>query len=523
MTNILDLLRRCVAGDTIKKASAIKGGEWHAPCPKCGGNDRFIVFPEQDGGALARKHGLRGTWSCPRHCENGGDILDFCTVHLGMSFTEACAELGIALEKQEGGARRAYRPMRPLPKEKGTTWAPTAYAAPADVWVQQATKLAQEAHTRLLDERNIMAYLAKRGLPIEAVVRYGLGYIEGEDRTGTCIFRQRTSFGLSLRTKSDGKTVRALRIPRGITIPCWDDTYPRKALRIRIRRRDTDIDYTNPKDPKFQLIPQETAPYSAPMILPPQGVSLDLATWVVVEAELDAMLVHHACGGRVGVMSILTVSGKPDKRAHELLTRSARILFAIDFEQNAQGEFHTAKHWKWWNEQYSQAKLWPVPKGKDPGEAYSLGVDIAQWIFLAMPEAKGGNANVPVMSESFELTPETGVLGAKERGKLCFGGKGKEVYIPAYFTYEDIPRDVRILAKLWQGKPIYFQSFQDARGNITGVEWDADEAWKRKNQKKWSVFLRFQARSEQIWIWISDHVDTFLTADNFLFVLGRDE
>ncbi len=511
MASILDLLRRCVAGDSIKKASAIKGGEWHSPCPKCGGTDRFIIFPEQDGGALARKNGLRGTWSCPRHCDNGGDILDFCTVHLGLSFTEACTELGIALEKQENGARRAYRPMRQLPKQRATAWVPAAYAAPADVWVQQATKLAQEAHTRLLDERNIMTYLAKRGLPMEAVVRYGLGYIEGEDKTGTCIFRQRTSFGLSLRTKTDGKTVRALRIPRGITIPCWGDSHPRKALRIRIRRRDADIDRTNPKDPKFQLIPQETAPYSAPMILFPHGVSLDLATWVVVEAELDAMLVHHACGGRVGVVSILTVSGKPDKRAHEFLTRAARILFAIDFEQNAQGEFHTAKHWKWWSEQYSQAKLWPVPKGKDPGEAYSLGVDIAQWIFLAMPEA------------TIYEGKKSGDLGAKKLGKCCFGVKGKEIRLPLYFTYEDIPRDVRILAKLWQGKPIYFQCFHDAGGSVIGFEWNADEAWKSKNQKKWSVFLRFQARSAHVRDWVFSHVDTFLTADNFLFVFGRDE
>lgn len=44
---ILDILRRYVDGTKIKKASARSGGEYHSPCPKCGGTDRFCVFPEQ--------------------------------------------------------------------------------------------------------------------------------------------------------------------------------------------------------------------------------------------------------------------------------------------------------------------------------------------------------------------------------------------------------------------------------------------------------------------------------------------
>ena len=58
---ILDILRRYVDGTKIKKASARSGGEYHSPCPKCGGTDRFCVFPEQPGGALAMQHGITGT------------------------------------------------------------------------------------------------------------------------------------------------------------------------------------------------------------------------------------------------------------------------------------------------------------------------------------------------------------------------------------------------------------------------------------------------------------------------------
>ena len=94
---ILDILRRYVDGTKIKKASARSGGEYHSPCPKCGGTDRFCVFPEQPGGALAMQHGITGTWACPRHCQEGGDAIDLLTWAGGLTFREACEELRIIL------------------------------------------------------------------------------------------------------------------------------------------------------------------------------------------------------------------------------------------------------------------------------------------------------------------------------------------------------------------------------------------------------------------------------------------
>ncbi|MBZ0307011.1 MAG: hypothetical protein K8I82_13155, partial [Anaerolineae bacterium] len=45
--------------DTIlKRVASTNGGEYHGPCPFCGGKDRFIVQPDQPCG---------GRWSC-RHC-----------------------------------------------------------------------------------------------------------------------------------------------------------------------------------------------------------------------------------------------------------------------------------------------------------------------------------------------------------------------------------------------------------------------------------------------------------------------
>ncbi len=281
---ILDILRRYVDGTKIKKASARSGGEYHSPCPKCGGTDRFCVFPEQPGGALAMQHGITGTWACPRHCQEGGDAIDLLTWAGGLTFREACEELRIDLPERTQEERRRYRPLRPLTAHGTDTWTPTSYASPPETWLTQATKLATEAHARLLETPSILSYLAKRGLPLEAVQRYGLGYIEGEDNTGKYLYRQRAAFGLPPKER-DGKPVRALRIPRGITIPCWSDGGHTQALRVRIRKRNADL--TEGED-KYILIAQPAPPYSAPLWLVPIGVAPELATWAVVESELDA-------------------------------------------------------------------------------------------------------------------------------------------------------------------------------------------------------------------------------------------
>lgn len=422
---LLSWLRQKVEPSKIKKASGSKGGEYHSPCPMCGGDDRFSVFPEQPGGALCQKHGLTGTWSCPRHCDKGGDVLSWLMEIEGLSFKDACAELGIEVDVKD--RPRGYRPVRVPRHAEKDAFTPARYEPPSAVWREHATKLALEAHERLLQTPSMLRYLARRGLPVEAVRAYHLGYIEAEGRQRDCIFRARASFGLPEKRGAEGKPVRALRIPRGITIPVWSPAG--ECLRIRIRRRDMDRDTNNPKDPKYLLVPQPGQPYSAPLMLSPVGVPPDLATWVVVEAEMDAMAVHHACGSKIGVLSILTVRVKPDALAHAALARAARILVALDFDQDkADGSNPGADAWPWWEQTYSQARLWPVPDGKDPGEAFALGVDLAEWIFTGVPlrasdsvsSAAGQGLN---RSESVVSKP-SGAVGESRVTPPASGGRG---------------------------------------------------------------------------------------------------
>lgn len=386
MAYLLELLRGKVEPGKIRKASGTSGGEWHSPCPLCGGTDRFSVFPEQPGGELCQKHGLPGTWSCMRGCGKGGDLINWFMEIEGMTFRQACEELNIPLEARIG-IKRGYRPLRQARPQVSVSFVPRSYEPPSEQWQEAAARLAFDAYQRIYEYPAIMDYLARRGLPQSAIDEYGLGYIEGEGKQSNAIYRARSAYGLPEKTGRDGKPVRAFRIPRGITIPVWTEDL--RVLRIRIRRRDIDRDKSNPKDPKYLLVPQAGQAYSAPLMLNPKNISPELATWVVTEAELDAMAVHHACKGQIGAISILTAKGKPDKTAHEALSRSARILVALDADDDkADGSNPGAEAWLWWKQTYPQARLWPVPEGKDPGEAFALGIDLSEWIFAGAPLQK---------------------------------------------------------------------------------------------------------------------------------------
>ncbi|MDD5476381.1 MAG: hypothetical protein PHU03_07715, partial [Syntrophales bacterium] len=53
------------------------------------------------------------------------------------------------------------------------------------------------------------------------------------------------------------------------------------------------------------------------------------------------------------------------------------ILNALDYD-DAGGK----EAWHFWPEAYGKKKVkrWPVPEGKDPGEAYQAGVNLRAWI-----------------------------------------------------------------------------------------------------------------------------------------------
>lgn len=364
----------------MRRISNAKGGEWCGPCPVCGGDDRFRCWPSQPGAHTAQKAGISGSWWC-RKCDSGGDVIDLLMFMDKLTFPEACRRLRIEISD----SAKIRRPLAQPPKPE--KWSPISWNIPSANWRQHATKLVNAAAEKIKSMPQVLKYLASRGLPAAAVELYGLGYVEGEGKKGTGIFRARSAFDLKPKTVKDGTQKKTLWLPRGIAIPAWlpaSDNI-KEIFRLRIRRQKSDI---KPGDSKYILLEGSG---QAPLLLPPAAMAPPLATWVIVESELDAYATHYACGGVVGVMAALTNLGKPDIAAHKWLTEAKRILVALDYDPpDSHGRRPGAQGWKWWKEHYSQARRWPVPAGKDPGEAFTAGFDLSEWIRAAgsMPDPR---------------------------------------------------------------------------------------------------------------------------------------
>jgi hypothetical protein len=71
-----------------------------------------------------------------------------------------------------------------------------------------------------------------------------------------------------------------------------------------------------------------------------------------------------------------------------MLKSAAVILNALDYD--AAGK----KAIGWWEERFvDYHRRWPVPEGKDPGDAFKAGVDMAAWIRAGLPEVWSWKTN----------------------------------------------------------------------------------------------------------------------------------
>ena len=92
------------------------GGEYAGPCPRCGGEDRFVFWPEHPSGAVGGKFLCRGC------TPGGGDGIQFAMDFLGMSFTDACAAFRYTTARQKVSSPRP------------SAWTPKEAKAPGEAW-----------------------------------------------------------------------------------------------------------------------------------------------------------------------------------------------------------------------------------------------------------------------------------------------------------------------------------------------------------------------------------------------------
>ena len=263
------------------------------------------------------------------------------------------------------------------------------------------------------------------------------------------------------------------------------------------------------------------------MLLLPEGGNPNLRAFVVVEGELDAILCHHAAGRRIGAVAIRSNQTKPDTVAHGQLRNAVRILLALDYEDSGAG----IAGLEWWLSTYAACLRWPTPEGKDPGNAFEMGVDIREWLDGGLPE-------------TISLMPQGVQLDTLSSGSVSLGGEGRSPESPAslrkkeggpercttspgladtrflaampdYLRPEDVPEDVRRAWHLWQGVPVLFVKLEEG-----GFEWSYSHSWAKQNRDQFEAFWRFQDGSDALWDWLSAHVAAEIGAHNLLKIWG---
>ncbi len=329
----------------FKYVSGTSGGEHAGPCPWCGGEDRFRVWPDHPSGATGGRFLCRG-------CGRQGDGIQFLRDMEGLSYPDACKRLGTT--PKEIGA--------PHPR-KATTWEPKAAALPGEAWVARAGQSVERCAVTLAAGGPGMEYARGRGLTAKTCAALRIGWNPSN------LYEDRAVWGLPDEINPKTGKPRRVWLPSGLVIPTLRDG---RVVAIKIRRAEW--------TPEDQL-PKYTAASGGgklPMVLAPgEGKPC-----VVVESELDAILAAQEARDAVFCVALGTAKGKPDVAANALFMAAPVVLVALDFDEAGAGG------WPWWREHYANAKRWPVPQGKDVGDLMAEPGMVREWILAGLPQAE---------------------------------------------------------------------------------------------------------------------------------------
>lgn len=339
--NLLDISP--LAG-TMKYVSATSGGEHAGPCPWCGGEDRFRVWPDHPSSATGGRFLCRG-------CGRQGDGIQFLRDMEGLSYPDACKRLG-ATPKETGVSGARIK----------TPWEPKPAALPGEAWIVRAGQFVARCAATLAASGPGMEYARGRGLTAKTCAALRIGWNPSD------LYEDRAVWGLPEEINPKTGKPRRIWLPSGLVIPTLRDG---RVVAIKIRRSAW-----TPEDP-FPKYVAVSGGGKLPMVLAPgEGKPC-----VVVESELDAILAAQEARDAVFCVALGTAKGKPDIEAHALFMAASVVLVSLDFDEAGAGG------WPWWREHYVNAKRWPVPSGKDVGDLMAESGMVREWILAGLPQA----------------------------------------------------------------------------------------------------------------------------------------
>ena len=324
-TSHIDLLQLLHPYTALKKVSNTEGGEYHGPCPLCGGVDRFCVWPE------------KGRFWC-RRCDAKGDAIEFVQVHGNVSFEQAVEILRLGDYTTPQTTQR--QPIQ-FPDEK---------AALGDaMWQLRAGEFELMCNELLMQPagEKALKYLLDRGIDRDTLNVAGIGYNQ-------CA--RYTEWGDI-----------EVYLPRSITIP-W--VFDGKLWKINMRQPKGDPKYICAKGSANGL-------YGANFVRPD-------CTVVMFEGELDALLFRSQLKHyfKQGIIPVATGSNTGARRLRwlSLLSTARRVLLA--FDADAAGD-SAAEVWQG----KLQGKAMRLrPTAHDLGDMYAQGQNLDEWLEAGISE-----------------------------------------------------------------------------------------------------------------------------------------
>lgn len=359
--------------DNIVRTYELKrrGNRWAGPCPKCGGSSRSDKFSiREDGGFKCYGCDFKGdiiTWlremdnlSCADAHEAAGLPCQssFCTVRGTCRFGDGSSMT----------VRRHRASVVPITTQRTATRTATA-STPADLWRAWAQSFVANCAVALVDHPAQLAWLHARGISWPAARRQHLGF------NTESLNIDRASIGLP--PERNGKTT--LWVPPGLVIPTFDAHG--QIYRLRIRRTDADRQRFTEQLKYVWVEGSGNAPLQI-RAAHPRGAA------VIVEAELDAIAIASAHAD-VDVIALGTVAMPVTTAQKALLDQTPVILVCLDADPDQNGKQGAGpKAVKQWLDDYRQARYWPVPHGKDPGDyVKDHHGNLHTWIEAALPAA----------------------------------------------------------------------------------------------------------------------------------------
>jgi len=322
MRSILDL----VQGDvTLKKTSSHRGGEWHGPCPFCGGVDRLRVQPDRD------------FWTC-RQCGRGGDAVAYLVESGRITKAEAARiRHGDEAMPCPTAGRRPTTPQPDLVEPPGAAWQERAW-----VHVNAAKKALWDARGRPWRVR-----LQQRGLTDATIEAAGLGYNPRDT------YELPEAWGLP----RDHKKV---WLPQGIVIP-W--VINGNLWRVNVRRPAGDPKYCGPAGSSNGL-------YNAGGLRPDKPA-------VIAEGEFDALSINQVAGDIVTAVATGSVAGSRKVLWEVLLSMCPSVLIAYDADDAGD------KSWSYWRDVLPNARRWRPVYG-DVNAMLAGGFDLRAWVIAGL-------------------------------------------------------------------------------------------------------------------------------------------